>query len=184
MTNVGFEGLVGPDDFGTVPNGYAGLEWTNFGVLGKGLIHDAYPHGGYRNVVHQQAVAYLYPPEGTDCDSAISLTDGTFTLKSGIFAAAWNEGEEVTFKAYLDGVLVGRKTVVLDETAIQISFGAKFAHIDAVRIQSSGGTVVDPEEGSGAYLAADNLKLLLDTLPAPPETDQSPRAHWSDWPLA
>lgn len=174
MSTVGFEGLVAPDGFATVPDGYAGLDWTNAGVLGKTLVRDVYPAGGYRNVLDQKGVAYLYGDDGNTGNAGFALAEGTFTLKSGTFASAWNTGDQVTFAALLDGAVVGTKHVVLDETATEITFGRHFRHIDAVEITWTQGIVVDPAAGSGPYLAVDGLKIAIDQA-----------AHdWADWPFA
>jgi hypothetical protein len=188
VTNVGFEGLVAPNDFATVQDGYANLDWGNVGVLGKELVHQVDPHSGYRNVIDKKAVAYLYGPDGLTGDATISATSGTFTLKSGIFASAFDTGDQVTFTAFKHHTTF-EMHVVLDETPMPIVFDSHFHHVNKVEITWIPGTTVDPPHGSGPYLAVDDLKIAFHeaALPPTPPTEWMPDfapVDAPDWPLA
>lgn len=170
MATADFEGLTASDAYAGIPFGYAGVDWTNFGVVGSQWLATNLPlaGNGYVSALHDDAVAYIYPIEGSVTATLTGSGGTTFTLKSGTFAAAFNTGEKVTFGAYRDGVLVGRQTFVLDTTAQELSFGPKFKHVDTVQIRAAGGTDANPDDdvngGTGGYLGLDNLAIKSDPL--------------------
>lgn len=200
MAKVGFEGVVPSDGFGPVPNGYAGFNWSEFGALGQKFTAP-FDMPGYDNVRSGKVVGFAGHDGGGDVHSSITAAGvgQTFTIKSGTFAAAWNEGESVTFTAYkANGHVKGSITVVMDQTAQVVDFDSNFKHIASFAITSSGGTDANEmDSGAGTFLAVDNLQMVLDPLerPAPhvdtalmahhmAETMNAWHGHGSDWMLA
>jgi hypothetical protein len=140
-----------------VPDGYENLDWSAIGVLDQGLFGTG---NGYANVLHSgRAVAFA--GGGRHVVSEITNENGSFDLKSGYFASAWNIGLKVKFTAFRDGVEVGHKTVMFeDRDQTFIKFGGAFKDIDTVTIVATGGTDADPtDNGMGQYLAIDDLKF-------------------------
>lgn len=164
-TVVKFDQIATPAEgyIDDVPDGYAGLHWSNFAAY-NAKDPAVGPSSGYRNVVQS----------GTSCGfnggaaDASFTSDGTFSLKSGWFCAAFAP-EEVTLVASLDGTEVGHKTFDVDNiTPTFIKFGKKFAHIDSVTVQTGG------EELS--QLAMDNLVIKTDDAAAP---EAMPEFQWA-----
>ena len=182
-TNVGFEGLTKPGVFkATIPAGYAGFNWTNCGTIGMKYADLNFHDDGYHHVIHQKICGIALDNGGgvvnSRIDDANVAAHETLSLESGIFAAAFNTGEHVTFQAFLGGVFVGQKVVVMDQTAQTIHFGKNFQHIDSVHILSDGGTDANPDDGgTGADIAMDNLKVMFDPIPTSVHTDPAMTAH-------
>jgi hypothetical protein len=133
---------------------YDGFTWNNFGAISTRVLKgDA---DGFDAVAHGHVVAGDLKGKPA---SFSSTTD--FSLKSGYFAAGWDTGLHVQFTAYKDGVAVGEKTVILNQTSELIKFNAKFDHIDTVSIRTWGGTQ-GTGNGSGKEFAVDNLKVVFD----------------------
>jgi len=151
---VTFEGLAPKDGGLQWLSPHGGFTWTNFGVLDKGgLSGDV---DGYAAAVHGSGVASTAVGEISSFSSSVD-----FSLKSGHFAAAWNTGMTVTFTAYRDGTQVAQQTFTVDQTDVMLKFNQDFRHIDAVTIESSGGTH-GTGFGDGTQLAMDNLRVVFD----------------------
>lgn len=143
---ITFEGLCAPDWWiNNIADGYDGFRWAHIGAIGKDYTHDS----GYEAVVHGSVAGYSWPQK------TARFSSGTpFSLLSGHFAAAWHP-LQVSFTAYRDGVLMGTKTVSLDQTDTKVLFDESFAHIDTVKISAS-------REFHADQVAFDNLKVVLD----------------------
>jgi hypothetical protein len=192
-TRADFEGLVASDSVDGVPDGYAGLNW-GIGVVGRDYVETNFPTltDGYDNVMRGDACAFTVSNDEQNTTKAtFTAVEGTFTLVSGIFAAAWNTGQTVKFTAYADGQKVGSQTAVMDQTAQEIVFDRGFRHIDTIKIKGFGGTDANPDDeedfGFGAHIAMDNLKLKLDEAAPAPDFDHDVSAydfailHSQDW---
>lgn len=175
---IDFEGLAGNNENVEVPDGYAGLAWAFAHVGGKNVA--ASLGRGYEAVRHGQDVAFT-----TEGLAGLAIEDpGTFSLKGGHFAAGATNNVEVTFQSFLDGALVGSKTVTLDQEDTVIGFGKRFKHIDVVTITAS------------ADIAFDNLEVTVQpAAPGPPDAAHllieasdiqgapgvHPAPHWADF---
>ena len=152
-----FENIAPRDGEELVPSPYKRLDWH--GVLAAGDQSEGGAEGpnGYTAVMHGHAFAYN--AYGGPC-SFSAQGDSLFTLKSGHFAAAWNVGLKVKFKAFHDGIQVAHKTVTLDQTDSFVTFGPKFHNVDKIVITSHGGTHGEGL-GHGTQVAFDNLTLVF-----------------------
>ncbi|MFA4993776.1 MAG: hypothetical protein WC521_00505 [Bdellovibrionales bacterium] len=142
-----------------IPNGYAGLNWTNFLVEDitvktvGGLANGA---ESYNNVALN---AY-----GTSAQSVTATTP--FTLTSGYFMAAWNEGLELNIIGMLGGVEKYNATLILS-TVDSYNFILNMANIDTLLFSSSGGNpVFQLTVGKGTQFGFDNLVISAVPLPA------------------
>lgn len=178
MATVDFEGLHPAGVFSaSIPAGYAGFNWTNCGSVGFKYLDANFNADGYHNVINNKICGIALDPGSGFVNSTIAAAsvghEQTFSLKSGVFAAAFNQDETVTFQSFAGGNFVGQKVVVLDQTAVTINFGAKFKHIDTVVILSDGGTDANPADGgTGADIAMDDLRVTFDAMAIAP--DQGP----------
>jgi hypothetical protein len=126
-----------------VPNGYDGLNWSE--VFAVGMHSNS--GEGFQSVIRGKVAADL-ESQGDGVEGSFSVSNGTFSLKSGHFAAATNASEQTTFSAYRRGVLVGTKQVILDPVDTLVKFDKTFSHVDSVVIDGS---------GDGGNVAMDNL---------------------------
>lgn len=126
---ITFEGLVGRHEFTDIPAGYDDLDWSGaFEAIGKGLYRQ---NAGFQSVVHRKVAAanIVDPYQGI-----ISIESGTFSLKSGHFAAFGSDPVPATFSAYRQGVLVGTKSTTLQPIDTVLQFDHTFAHVDRITI--------------------------------------------------
>lgn len=126
---ITFEGLVARHEFSDIPAGYDDLDWSGaFEAIGKGLYRQ---NEGFQSVVHRKVAAanIVDPYQGI-----ISIESGTFSLKSGHFAAFGSDPVPVTFSAYRQGVLVGTMSTTLQPVDTTLQFDHTFAHVDRITI--------------------------------------------------
>jgi hypothetical protein len=140
-----------------ISNGYGGLQWDNFWLLGGGgydLPNVTIPKsGGYWNgIVSPKNVAfnaYGLPSEIT------SLTP--FYMESGYFTGALSDGLQLRIEAFFQGSLVGDTTYTLDTSGpLMIAFNLPV--VDQIRFTSFGG-IPHSESATGDQFVIDNLSI-------------------------
>ena len=142
--------VVGFDDLShiqTVPNGYNGLNWSNFAALNTtGFTPSGYVNG----VVSPTNVAF----NGGGAPSEFS--SGTpFNFDSAYLTAAWHNGLAVVVQGFLAGNTVYTTNLTLN-TAGSTQFTFNYVGVDRVRFSATGGT--NPGfAGDGTHIAFDNL---------------------------
>ena len=157
-TAIGFDDLASGS---AINNGYNGLDWNNFYALDG----TNYSNSGYQNgVVSPNNVAY----NAYGNDASISVASGTFTLSSGYFTAAWNDGLNIDVTGFNSGTQIDQTTLVENTS------GPKFetfnwSGIDTVTFHSFGGTPNAQFSGNGigTHFALDNLTVNGSATPAP-----------------
>ena len=147
---VTFEDLTPPDcNNASIPSSYAGLTWSNFGVLDSSPCPN-YASSGYDNgAVSGDNVAFNFFGD----PSAIS--GGTFTFNSAYFTAAHNDGLNLTISGFQGATQLFTTTLVLNTTTTQL-FTANWSGIDRLTFASSGGVDVNPL-GTGTQFAMDDF---------------------------
>jgi hypothetical protein len=113
---IKFEGVAPHNSYvSDIPDGYEGFDWFAVGALDKGYLKHQLDTdtNGYARVLHGSGVAWV-PEIAGEVRANISRSDVTFSVNKGVFAAAWNMGEVVTFHGYVGNTEIGTKTVVLD----------------------------------------------------------------------
>ncbi len=155
-TRIKFEGI--PDDPGRitdpVPDGYAGLDWTNFDAYRRGSRSEP----GYENLVVGDTAGFN--GGGNLAGFAAIGVDDTFTFKRGIFASAFVEDLAVTIRGFRDGLEVARWDGTFGTSPTTVRFGATFRDVDEVRFETLGDL---PGLGLvGLQLPMDNLVLVSD----------------------
>jgi hypothetical protein len=195
MTTVRFEGLAPLNSSVNIPNGYAGFQWLNFGAMGKEQAQGTLPiTNGYLNAIQKKGVGFMHDFGSGQVSCLIQPSDliSTMSLKSGIFAAAWNNDETMFVRGWVDGNMVVEKQYLLGQEAQLIEFGRKFAHVDYVTFTSQGGVDATPDDFvTGAQIAVENLQIVIDGAgrgghahDAVALQMDTPLDHWPDVPFA
>ncbi len=146
---LGFDTLGGSS---AVPNGYGGLDWSNWYV--RPAASSLGGPSGYNNA-DVSAPDIAYNANGTP--ASFSAASGTFTLNSFYLTAAWDNNLNVTLTGSRNGV-------VLDTASFTVSSSAptfesfNWLGIDTVKLSTSGG-VNAFSGGSGTEVALDNLTI-------------------------
>jgi hypothetical protein len=143
-------------DYGSgswISNGYAGLNWDNFGVLNAPAYST---NSGYQNgVVSGTNVAF-----NSGGNQAITSSGSTFTFESAYFAAAWNDGLAVLVQGYNGASLIDSISFLVN-TSGPLLQTFNWNGIDKVVFSSSGGTKninFDANYG-GTMFAMDNMTI-------------------------
>ena len=152
-----FEGAAPVKGFVNVLGFYHGMTFDNVGVTDKALLKNQSPNNGYMKAGAGHDVAFTYDGGG----NLFHSSGETFSLKVGTFAAAWENGEVVTFSAYKNGALSGTQVVTLNQAKTVIHFNAGFQHIDQVTLSAIDG-VQAPNSLGGKQLAMDTVRVIWD----------------------
>jgi len=137
-----------------IPNGYAGLNWNNFGVMDVPLNLLAFPgDGGYENgLVSGNNAAW------NEYGNPASISGGPFNLDSAYLTAAWNNGLQVEVEGFVGGSLTYNNTYTVNPTGPTL-IGFNYLDVDEVTIISSGGVNDDVYSGSGTEFVMDNVTI-------------------------
>lgn len=134
---------------GTIPDGYQGFSWNNFGFIDGG---SEFAGSGY----HNGTVSGSYVGFNENAQIALA-SGGLFTLDSAYLTAAWNTGLSVKVDGLVSGTQIFTNTFVVDPYA-PTQFNFNWSGIDSLRFTSFGG--VNAGLGSsGSQFAIDNLSF-------------------------
>ncbi|MGD0898711.1 MAG: hypothetical protein ABR915_12815 [Thermoguttaceae bacterium] len=149
-TVLNFDSL--PGDSVAIPNGYGGLNWSNFYYL-NAASYSGNPSGYLAGMVSPNNVAYNAFGDPASFSSATTLT-----LNSAYFTGAWNDNLSITAKGYNGANLVDSLIFTVSSTAPTLEV-FNWSGIDSVVLSSSGGTPHGYPEGSGEHFAMDDLTI-------------------------
>ena len=167
-TVVGFDGIVTGNVNQPIPNGYAGLDWTNFNVVwGDRYGADSGYHYGTKSPEY-----VAFSGWGDEVVTGQFSAASPFTFVGAYFTAAWRDGLVIEAKGFLGGELVYSTEFTVDTGAAVASapispLWKEFNWcVDEVQLTSSGGT---PHWQRTSYqFAMDNLTLdSCAVVPAP-----------------
>jgi len=134
-----------------IPAGYAGFNWTNayWSTKYDGEV------SGFTNAIDGNVGAY------TGFGNELSMGGKTFTLRSAIVAAGWNDNQYVTFSGYRGGAVVASERFLAPFVG-ELHLFAGFDAIDSLVVtpdQSTG----TPHTGSASahHIVLDNIEVLL-----------------------
>lgn len=145
-----FEGF---SSMSSVPNGYGGLNWSNFSV------NSPTSTSGYLNgIVSGTSVAY-----NSFANPASISSSTAFTLNNAFFTGAWNNG--LTIHVTGSGVTNYSTDIVVNTTA-PTNYVFNWTGLTSVNFSSFGGTPAG-YSGSGAHFAMDNLTINVAAVPEP-----------------
>jgi hypothetical protein len=149
VTVLTFDDIGTPTNGESIPDGYGGLHWSEFGY--QSCSRNS---GGYNNgCVSGDYIAYNFGG-----DPAKVVADGSFDFIGAYLTAAWRIGLNITVEGYRDGMLVHSQTVVVDYYG-PTWFGFNFMNIDKVRFNSYGGTEAPGLSGDGTHFVMDNFTI-------------------------
>lgn len=133
-----------------IPNGYGGLNWTNFDVLDKSY----HPGSGYdHGTVSLRNVAF-----NSFGDPASVSALARFNFTSLYLTAAWNDGLSVKIDGLFNGTLLYTETLVVNTNAPTFEL-LNYIGVNEVRFESFGGLQNQSLGGSGTHFAIDNVQL-------------------------
>jgi hypothetical protein len=140
-----------------IPNGYQGLNWTNWSVLNTGLFTTNFlggnPSGALPGTVSPPNVAY-----NLTGGEAIFSSSTPFTFNSADLTALWNDNLQVTVTGLLDGVT--KDTITLSPSATAAALETfNWANINEVDLLAVGGTPHAGYSGAGTQVLIDNLTV-------------------------
>jgi len=138
-----------------IGDGYQGFNWSNFNVLEGALL----PLSGYAaGMVSAPNVAFngFGTPASLSVSADPFLPMIDFTLTSGDFTGAWNDGLSITVQGFNGATMLHSVTFVVSSTApTLVTFN--WANLTEVTFSSSGGTRNPSYLGDGTNFALDNL---------------------------
>lgn len=147
---------IASGSFSWMPDGYQGFTWTNFAVINGPLYGDS----GYNNgIVSGDQVACACAGDLGQTINTLTAGGALFTLDSGWFTSAWNDGATLLVEGFANGGLLHSASYMLDTSGPDfLSFG--WSGIDEVQFSISGGTSAGLP-GGGDYFAVDDLSVSL-----------------------
>jgi hypothetical protein len=159
-TTINFDNLDGSTGNQVVPNGYGGLNWTNFNVYDAVNDLGNLSHSGYE-------VAWVSPNNVAfsafvnDRPTETISSDTIFNLNSAYLTSVWRDNLQVRVIGSLAGVPLPTydNTYTLSATANTLET-FNYVGIDSVEFIPSGGTFHDGYKfDAGPYFAMDNLDV-------------------------
>lgn len=130
-----------------IPNGYTGLDWSNFRVYDT---TGASPSGYVNGLVSPSNVAYNAYGSPASISSA-----SLFDFNGAYLTAAWNTGLSINLQGWNGATLLYDQTVIVD-TLAPTYFNFNYTGITSLYLNSFGGTNFG-YNGSGTQIAMDNF---------------------------
>jgi hypothetical protein len=151
---------VTTDTWDAIPNGYGGLNWTNFWVIAPQLDLSLDGSVGWQNgLVSGDFVAYNQSGAPAEVSSATA-----FDFNGAYFNAAYRDGLQVTATGFRNGSQLYQTTIEVDTNAAQF-FAFNFAGIDTLSFASAEG--IAPEAWDGTHFNIDNFNINTASVPVP-----------------
>jgi len=163
---INFDNLDGSTGDQVVPNGYGGLNWTNFNVY-DAVHHPGLGDSGYDFAwVSPNNVAFTAFPN--QFPTEIISSDTPFTLNSAYLTSVWRDNLNVQVIGSLGGNTIYTETFTLSATANTLET-FNMVGVDTVEFTPSGGTLHSGYANDyGPYFAMDNVDVdLITEVPEP-----------------
>jgi hypothetical protein len=169
-TTINFDDLDAPSSGDqVVPNGYGGLNWTNFNVFDAFDDPGLKPSGYDVAWVSPNNVAFSAFPNDRPTETISS--DTLFNLNSAFMTSVWRDSLHVEVIGFR--TILGIETQIYDQP-LTLSATAhtletfNFVGVDRVEFTPSGGTFHDGYKGDfGPYFAIDNMNVDVAAVPEP-----------------
>jgi hypothetical protein len=154
-TTIMFDNL--PGDGSLITSGYSGLNWNNLGTYdGRDYASSGYVNGR----VSGANVAY------NQFGSPASISSATaFTLNSGYFTGAWNNGLTISVLGLVNGIQTYSDSFVVNASGSALHT-FNWADLSSVSFSSAGGTNAGLDS-SGTQFVLDNLTVNVAAVPEP-----------------
>jgi hypothetical protein len=151
--------------YNPLPATYEGLTWTGWATIDGASYAAIFGPSGYSNgVVSGASVACGCAPDA-DLTTDIIASSTAFTLNSGYFTSAWNDGETLLVQGFNGATLVDSVSFTINtEGPVLETFD--WTGITSLDFTPSGGTSAGLN-GSGEYFALDNLSVSGISVPEP-----------------
>lgn len=149
---ITFDDIDTGGDLVAISNGYAGLDWTNFGAHSPTYV----PHSGYASgIVSGSNDAFNMFGAQANFSSTTS-----FTFVSAYFTGAWNDGLNITIQGLNGSTVLDTATIIVNASAPTLAT-FNWAGLTEVTFKSFGGTAnpADQTSGAGTNFVMDNLTL-------------------------
>jgi len=147
-----------PPQYTSVPNGYHGLTWNNFAIL-NGTTSPFNEEGYGKGLVSPSNVAFNL------WSNPASITSSTpFTLNSGYFTAAFNDGQQFKVVGSLQGVTKYDVMITLNTSGPKL---LTFPNVNVTELTFS------TFAANGNQFALDNLSISGSPTPASPTPEPS-----------
>ena len=143
------------DDFSnlqTIPDGYGGLNWVNFGAFDTRV---GVPSGYINGLISPYNT--LFNKSGRPANFSSSTP---FTFYSAYLTAAWNNGLTLAVTGYLADQIVDYRTITLNTSGPTFEV-FNWTNVDRVNFVSFGGTPAG-YSGNGIQFALDNLTITAE----------------------
>ena len=146
----------------SIPNGYAGFNWNNWGVLNSTTYAAS---SGYRvGAISQNNVSF----NSGGNPANFSSSGSSFTVNSLWFTAAWNDGLSVTFTGYDASNNIVRTITVNTSATSRYFYELNWAGIYKFGVASTGGTQHAGYTGAGTQVAIDDITVnAVNSAPVP-----------------
>ncbi len=138
-------------NYPTVPDGYGGLNWSEFDVI-PGVIVDGRGVTGDHAAINRNALV------------ATVAEDVTFDFIGADLTSAWQDDNYIAIEGFLDGSPVAAAFAALFTNSTH-SVDYNFVGIDELRFTTYGGTPNASLPGTGSHFIMDNLRVNV--VPAP-----------------
>ena len=136
-----------------IPTSYAGLTWNDWGYTSAPFGND-----GFATALTSSPNVAFNLGAFSPGNFAIITSSTPFTLSSGEFAGAFDNGLTITVTAKLFGNQVGTVNFNVDETT-RLLQTFNFGPVTELDFSVSGGTPAPGVNGSGPYFGLDNLTI-------------------------
>lgn len=144
---ITFDDLAG--NASMIANGYGGLNWSNFGAFnGSGYATSGYVNG------RVSGLNTAFNSGGTPASFSATTP---FTLNSGYFTGAWNNGLVISVVGLVDGLQAYSDSFTVDATGPSLHI-FNWSNLSSVRFSSAGG-VNAGLSGAGNHFVLDNLTI-------------------------
>lgn len=172
-TVLTFDDIAPVSDYGQIPNGYGGFNWSNFYYhSGSNPVFSdtGYDHGR----VSGDYTAFNGGLQATALVSE-SVKGSVFDFNSADLTAAWNNGLSVTVQGLKNNSVLYTKTVTVDTTAPTL-VDFNFLGVDELIFNSSGGvepTYLASKQSGNTSFALDNFTYNATNTASVPEPSDS-----------
>lgn len=151
---------VTADTWDAIPNGYGGLDWTNFWVVAPHLDFSLDASSGWQNgLISGDFVAYNRFGDPAEVSSSTA-----FDFNGAYINAAYRDGLQVTATGLRNGAQLYQTTIAVD-TGVSQFFAFDFMGIDTLLFGAEGGTA--PDVWDGAHFNIDNFTINTAPVPVP-----------------
>lgn len=155
-TTITFDDLGGLVYSMAIPDGYAGLNWSNFYLQ---TVDPASPEPSGYNYGTISGIHSAYNAWSDPATLSSTTPDTYFSLVEGYFTGAWNNNLQITATALFADSTATSLTFTVDSTVPTLQV-FNWEHVKSVTFSSAGGFDMG-YGGSGTHFVLDNLTVQV-----------------------